>query len=457
MKWRVLLEVTDADGRVVTHEVSSGSRPASGISAGTVGLTLAEGKSTLAGLQQRLVRFQAGLFCRERRLCQGCGSQRPIKDRRSRRVTTLFGTIHVDAPRFNPCRCGVASRRTISPLAEVIPDRCTPEYERVLAKMGALASYGRAVALMAEFLPLGGNPGIETARRRTLKVGARLERESLKAKPPATPEAKSIAVSVDGGHVKSIRSYQVRSFEILLAEASNDRGQHQLFSSVAVEADRERLQLGGVLRGLGATPETPITLLTDGAEGPRSLGEAASPGLTRHVLDWFHLAMRVQHVAQTVRGWPCATDKDRQNGALFAETIERIRWRLWHGQVRRALDLIGETLEKLGRNRLGLTEAYADRLKRTLQGLETYVSGQSGSIINYAAARRSAEPISTATTESAVQRLLHRRMTAKQQMRWSPRGAHLMLKVRTAVMNATFERDHAAAERWTSRPYRRIA
>ena len=280
------------------------------------------------------------------------------------------------------------------------------------------------MALIAAFLPVENAPAIETARRRTLKVGARLEHGSLKTKPPAIPEAKSIAVSVDGGHVKSIRSYQMRSFEILIADASNDRGQRQLFSSVAVEADRERLQLETVLRSLGATPETPTTLLTDGAEGPRSLGEAASPGPTRHVLDWFHLAMRVQHVAQTVRGWPCATDKDRQNGALFAETIERIRWRLWHGQVRRALDLIGETLEKLGRNRLGLTEAYADRLKRTLQGLESYVSGQSGSIINYAAARRSAEPISTATTESAVQRLLHRRMTAKQQMRWSPRGAH---------------------------------
>ena len=221
-------------------------------------------------------------------------------------------------------------------MAELMPDRCTPEYERVLAKMGALVSYGRAVSLMAEFLPLGDTPAIETARRRTLKVGAQLERESLNAKPPNAPAAKSIAVSVDGGHVKSIRSYQVRSFEILLADASNDRGQHQLFSSVAVEADRERLQLGGVLRGLGATSETPITLLTDGAEGPRSLGEAASPGPTRHVLDWFHLAMRVQHVAQTVRGWPCATDKDRQNGALFAEMIERIRWRLWHGQVQRA-------------------------------------------------------------------------------------------------------------------------
>src|SRR6185312_11348369 len=77
--------------------------------------------------------------------------------------------------------------------------------------------------------------------------------------------------------------------------------------------------------------------------------------------------------------------------------------------------------------------------------LKTYVSGHADSIINYAAARRSAKPISTATTESTVQPLIHRRMTAKQQMRWSPRGAHLMLKVRTAVMNA-IRGAHAAAE-----------
>ena len=32
-----------------------------------------------------------------------------------------------------------------------------------------------------------------------------------------------------------------------------------------------------------------------------------------------------------------------------------------------------------------------------------------------------------------------------------------MLKVRTAVMNATFERDRAAAERSTTKPSRRIA
>lgn len=52
-------------------------------------------------------------------------------------------------------------------------------------------------------------------------------------------------------------------------------------------------------------------------------------------------------------------------------------------------------------------------------------------IIDYASARLDDEPFFTSPTEGAVQWLLHRRMGAQQQMRWSPRGAHLMLQVRT--------------------------
>jgi hypothetical protein len=53
--------------------------------------------------------------------------------------------------------------------------------------------------------------------------------------------------------------------------------------------------------------------------------------------------------------------------------------------------------------------------------------------------------------------LLHRRMGANQQMRWSPRGAHLMLKVRTSVANGTFDKNLAAAERWARRPFHKGA
>jgi hypothetical protein len=228
-----------------------------------------------------------------------------------------------------------------------------------------------------------------------------------------------------------------------------------VFGSVPAEADRQPQQWRGVLHRLGATPSTPVTILSDGADGPRSLGEAACIGPTSHTLDWFHLAMRIRHVAQAAKGWPADTPGERENGVRLADAVEHMRWRLWHGQVQRALDLIEEATTWLE----GMPDAApaAATVAALLRGLETYVSGQADLIIDDATARRSDEPISTATTESTVQWLLHRRMGANQQMRWSPRGAHLMLKVRTAVANDTLPEDHAAAERWARRPFRPAA
>src|SRR5271168_4305059 len=297
-----------------------------------------------------------------------------------------------------------------------MPDRCTPEYERVIAKMGSLLPYARARTLLSEFLPLGDVPAVETTRRRTLRVGARLEQQAASSQPAApAAEARAISLFIDGGHVRSVRSYQVRSFEVMLAQVSNDDGKQVVFSSMPAEADRQRDQLRGVLHGLGATPGTPVTILSDGAAGPRSLGESASVGPTHHVLDWFHLAMRIQHVAQAAKSWPDAAAQDCEAGNRLSETIERIRWRLWHGQVRRGLELIGETTETLEAMTETTSPAAAVALKvaRLLGELETYVCGQSDIIIDYATARRREEPISTAVTESTVQWLLHRRMNAQ--------------------------------------------
>jgi hypothetical protein len=356
----------------------------------------------------------------------------------------------------------VSRRQTLSPVSAIMPDRCTPEYERVVAKMGASLPYRRARTMLAEFLPLDDIPSVETARQRTIRLGARLENEAIssaKAAEPSPVQTQSIALSIDGGHVRSVREYQVRSFEVLLAQVTNDDGKQIVFSSVPAEAISQQTRLRGALHKPGATAATPVTILSDGAEGPRALGEAASPGSTHHVLDWFHLSMRIQHVGQAAKSWPGATADDLQTGAALVETIDRIRWRLWHGQVSRSLDLIGETLVTLEHpeNDTSPGANAARKVTRLLLDLETYVSGQSDIIIDYATARRQEEPISTAITDSTAQWLLHRRMNAKQPMRWSPRGAHLMLKVRTATANGTLERDHAAAERWARRPFRRAA
>ena len=351
-------------------------------------------------------------------------------------------------------------RHTLNPVAEIMPDRCTPEYECVIAKMGSLLRYRRARTLLSDFLPLGEGPAVETSRRRTMRVGARLEQLAVASQVPApAAQSQAIALSIDGGHVRSVRSYQARSFEVMLAQVSNDDGKQVVFSSMPAEADRQWDQLRGVLHELGATPATLMTILSDGADGPRSLGESACVGPTHHVLDWFHLSMRIQHVAQAAKSWPDIAAEDCEAGTRLSDTVERIRWRLWHGQVGRGLELIGETMATLDSMAAATsaTAAVALKVGRLLGELETYVCGQSDIIIDYATARRRKEPISTAVTESTVQWLLHRRMNAQQQMRWTPRGAHLMLKVRCAVMNGTFERDHAIAERRTRRPFRSAA
>ena len=116
MKWRVLLELTGANGDVETRELATGHRPTSAIAPEAVGLTLVEGKSVLAAMLTRLVQAQAGEYCDDRRICSHCGSPRAVKDWRSRRLTTLFGVVQIESPRFNPCRCGLASCRIVSPL-----------------------------------------------------------------------------------------------------------------------------------------------------------------------------------------------------------------------------------------------------------------------------------------------------------------------------------------------------
>src|SRR5258706_5809473 len=48
---------------------------------------------------------------------------------------------------------------------------------------------------------------------------------------------------------------------------------------------------------------------------------------------------------------------------------------------------------------------------------------------------RHGETISTAFVESAINQVLTKRFVKRQQMRWTERGAHLLLQVRTKVLN----------------------
>ena len=137
MEWRVTIELNGADGTKQTHEVARGGGTDPHLPLDPLGLTLDDGKTLPAGVQRHLVQGRVVEYSALRRHCSHCRSLRPLKDTRTRRLNSLFGTIEVPAPRFKPCRCAATARSTLCPASELLPDRCTPEYERTLAKMGA--------------------------------------------------------------------------------------------------------------------------------------------------------------------------------------------------------------------------------------------------------------------------------------------------------------------------------
>jgi hypothetical protein len=70
-----------------------------------------------------------------------------------------------------------------------------------------------------------------------------------------------------------------------------------------------------------------------------------------------------------------------------------------------------------------------------------YIDANAGSIPNYGERHRAGEAISTAFVESTVNQVVSERTVKKQQMRWTPSGAPLLLQVRTRVLNDELAED----------------
>jgi hypothetical protein len=81
----------------------------------------------------------------------------------------------------------------------------------------------------------------------------------------------------------------------------------------------------------------------------------------------------------------------------------------------------------------------ADKLAPGLAEFEIYIRNNQQSVPNYGERCRQGETISTAFVESTINQVVSRRFVKKQQMHWTPRGAHLLLQTRTKVLNNELE------------------
>src|SRR5712671_4790449 len=75
---------------------------------------------------------------------------------------------------------------------------------------------------------------------------------------------------------------------------------------------------------VGTTAETRITVLSDGDAGLRAIQRAAAPE-AESVLDWFHIAMRWQHVHQLATG-AIHQDQTGEARTWLIDRIDRAKW-----------------------------------------------------------------------------------------------------------------------------------
>ena len=124
------------------------------------------------------------------------------------------------------------------------------------------------------------------------------------------------------------------------------------------------------------------------------------------------------------------------------DELERLKWFLWHGNAYRALETIEGLEFDLDVDGAGLEQR---KLCKAVVEFGGYIGANSASIPNYGERHRNGETISSAFVESAVNQIVSKRMVKKQQMRWAPKSAHLLIQVRTRVLNNELG---AAFKRW---------
>ena len=88
--------------------------------------------------------------------------------------------------------------------------------------------------------------------------------------------------------------------------------------------------------------------------------------------------------------------------------------------------------DKRGRRATG---ALPGKLWAALHEVDRYLNSQSNWLVNYAKRYRAGLRVGTSITEGTANFLVNRRMNKSQQMRWSRRGADLLLQVRCALYN----------------------
>src|SRR3954469_21461946 len=352
MHVRILLQITGDDGTpgpadeiaILKKRVE---RPED------LGLSLAEGKAVTAAIQRHVVNAQVASWTERHRGCEACGVRRRSKGSSPVVFRTLYGDVPLASPRLHRCPCQDADGpATLLPLRTLIPGRIAPERLYLEARWSSLVPYAAAAELLTDVLPIASGANRTTVRAHALRVAERAEDELGDERPCfiegcraewqalPIPEGRIVA-ALDGGYVRNWNDRK-SNFELIVGRSMPEDRAPRYLGLVHGYDQKPKRRLFELLKSQGLQANQEVTFLTDGGEEVRSLAERVTPE-AEHVLDWFHIPMRLTVLGQYARG---VAHYDAAEGARLLKSLERDRRKVG-GQAATAIGGYGSLV---GRN-----------------------------------------------------------------------------------------------------------
>ncbi|NTJ62360.1 ISKra4 family transposase [Agrobacterium rhizogenes] len=323
-----------------------------------------------------------------------------------------------------------------------LSDHIAPERLYLETRWASLVPYAAAAELLADVLPIDCGANATTVRQHALRAARRIERELTEERVSFMQDAcprdwmnlpipdGRIVIGLDGGYIRD-RNDRKKNFELIVGRSLPDDGDPRYIGFVHGYDRKPQWRILDHLKKQGVQANQDITFITDGGEEVRSLAEMIAPA-SEHVLDWFHITMRITVLRQFAQG---LENYDEQAGRDLLEGLRWIKWYLWHGSGFRARDEIVD----LQFDTEGLETDYPNMRKflTAIGEFQAYIAFNSASLINYGERYRSGERISSAFVEATVNAVISKRFAKKQQMPWSRIGAHLRLQTRTQTLDGS--------------------
>lgn len=385
----------------------------------------------LKSIQDFKLLYEAKLI-NEEMFCPNCGRKTvSIGTRQSNFHAVL--TDHKINIKRRRCQCGWNSPDSVE---GIYGSSSHPDLIEKQVIQGSENSYRQASRqLNAESKTKRSINNDDRIRHNVAKVAKILEEKKLKpSKAVKRHEAsKQLVVVVDGGHLKSNED-DSRSFEAMIGTVFRpesirriDKYHTEITQKTSVASalsDHQKtikqLMLTACRKeGLNAHV-TELTCLTDGASNCWSIAYSLKPYCKKliNVLDWFHITKRFTIINHRV-------DAD------FEKRLEKVKWFLWHGKPKEALQRLNEI-----RNRV-----MEKTLMTDLQELHEYIERNQMYIINYQKRQAVKLPFTSTIAESSVNELINTRQKNNKKMQWSREGAHNILQIRTSRFSKTWRQD----------------